>query len=557
MLNQTGSLTYAALRKDFKWRVPSRFNIGTACADQQPPTRLALIETGQGGTREYTFGDLTALSNRLANALNGLGVRPGDRVAILLPQRVETGVCHLAAYKLGAVAVPMSVLFGPQALRYRLDDADVRVVFTDGEHLDAVDEVVSDLRDVKIVVVGDGVVAPHEPFERLLACGSPAFKAIETEADAPALLIYTSGTTGPPKGALHGHRALLGHLPGFQLSHNFFPQANDRFWTPADWAWIGGLMDALLPSWYFGSPIVAASRGRFDPEWALGLIEKFHVRNVFLPPTALKMIRRVRIGAVRPRLRSIMCGGEPLGEEMFESARETFNVVVNEIYGQTEANYVVGNSSEIWPVRPGSMGKPYPGHSVLVLRKDGQPASIGEQGEFAVATPDPVVFLQYWNQPDATVEKLTPDGRYVLTGDLGRTDEDGYLWFDARQDDVITSAGYRIGPGEIEDCLVSHPAVAMAAVIGVPDGVRGEVVKAFVQLVAADAASPSLKAEIAEHVRRRLATYEYPRYIDFVDSLPLTTTGKIRRSELRRQEAQRAAEAPALANSPLAEPRPA
>jgi acetyl-CoA synthetase len=251
------------------------------------------------------------------------------------------------------------------------------------------------------------------------------------------------------------------------------------------------------------------------------------------------MMRQARNEAAKPHLRSIMCGGEPLGEEMLEWARATFNVVVNEIYGQTEANYVVGNSSSVWPVRPGSMGKPYPGHTVLVLRRDGQPAPIGEQGEFAVATPDPVVFLGYWNQPDATIDKRSPDGRYILTGDLGRADEDGYLWFDARRDDVITSAGYRIGPAEIEECLMSHPAVVMAAAIGVPDATRGQVVKAFVQLAADDVASPALKAEIAEHVRLRLAAYEYPRYIDFVDSLPLTTTGKIQRSELRRLEAKR------------------
>jgi len=483
-----------------------------------------------------TFGALTNLSNRLANALRGLGIEAGDRVGIVLPQRLETGAAHLATYKLGAVAIPMSVLFGPQALMYRLGDSGARVVVTDAAHADVVDEVAKDLPDLQVIVVDGDVAAPHHGFWRLVEQASADFDPAVTGPDTPALLIYTSGTTGSPKGALHGHRVLLGHLPGFELSHNFFPQPADCFWTPADWAWIGGLMDALMPSWFHGRPVVAAGRGRFDPEWALRLMTDAKIRNVFLPPTVLKLMRQALPEPTKVSLRSLMCGGEPLGEEILSWARDTLDVTINEIYGQTEVNYVVGNCHEAWDVRPGSMGRPYPGHDVAVIDADGRPLPAGETGELAVGAPDPVAFIEYWGQPDATRAKFTDDGRWLRTGDLGRADEDGYLWFESRSDDVISSAGYRIGPAEIEECLLHHPAVAMCAAIGVADDVRGQVVKAFIQLADGHKPSPQLTDEIQRLVRTRLAAYEYPRAFEFVEQLPMTATGKIRRAELRRRE---------------------
>ncbi|HZD06012.1 MAG TPA: acyl-CoA synthetase, partial [Longimicrobiales bacterium] len=492
---------------------------------------------GTGGTREYTFGHLAELSNRLANALGGLGITKGDRVGVVLPQRVEAGLTHLAVYKLGAIALPLSGLFGPEALEYRLGDSEAKAVVTDARSLDKVAAVTEALGSVTVICVDDPVAAPHQSFWHLLHAGQANFSGPATGPDTPGLLIYTSGTTGPPKGALHGHRVLLGHLPGYELMFGFFPRPGDVVWTPADWAWIGGLMDALMPAWYHGRPVVGAARGGFDPDWALDLITEHQVTASFLPPTALKMMRQAATSPRRLPLRAVMSGGEPLGEELLSWAWDNLGVRVNEIFGQTEANLLVGNSASAWEVRPGSMGRAYPGHEVAIVDGEGEPVPPEEVGEIAVRRPDPVMFLEYWRRPDATEAKFKND--WLLTGDLGRIDEEGYFWFHSRADDVITSAGYRIGPTEIEECLMGHPAVAMAAAIGVPDQIRGHVVKAFVKAAPGATPGTQLEEEIKDLVRHRLAAYEYPRYVEFVDELPLTTTGKIMRSELRRREEQR------------------
>ncbi len=526
--------TYSQLRESFAWDLPPNFNIGLACADRHPADALALIEiAADGSRRESTFGDLTIASNRLANALRGIGCEFGDRVAIVLPQGAATGIAHLAAYKLGAVALPLSGLFGPDALRHRLGNSACRFLITDAEHVELIEEIAAELGGIELIVV-DGVGSGHRDYWTFLGKGSADFTGPATTLDTPALLIYTSGTTGPAKGALHGHRVLLGHLPGFELAHEFFPQDGDVFWTPADWAWIGGLMDALLPSWYHGRPVVAASRAKFDPEWAAQLIESEAVRNLFLPPTALKIMREASAKLPRLKVRTVLSGGEPLDEAVLDWAREYLGVTINEIYGQTEANLVVGNCSPAWEVRPGSMGKPYPGHEVAVLGPDEEPVDDGELGEIAVRVGDPVMFLGYWENPEATAAKFTPSGEWMLTGDIATRDAAGYLWFSARNDDVINSAGYRIGPTEIESCLTAHPAVVMAAVIGVPDELRGEAVKAYIRLGDDQQPSEELEAELRQHVRGRIASYLYPRQIEFIDELPMTTTGKIRRDELRR-----------------------
>ncbi|HYR55182.1 MAG TPA: AMP-binding protein, partial [Myxococcaceae bacterium] len=326
-------------------------------------------------------------------------------------------------------------------------------------------------------------------------------------------------------------RTLLGHLPGVELPHDFFPQPNDCFWTPADWAWIGGLLDALLPSWFHGVPVVAHRMAKFDPEQAYELMSRFGVRNIFLPPTAAKLMRQAPAPRSRPALRTVASGGETLGAELLDWGRATFNVTINEFYGQTECNLVVANNSRLFPVKPGSMGRPIPGHDVSVIDGEGQPLPPGEMGTIAIRRPDPVMFLGYWNRPDATAAKFVGD--WLVTGDQARRDEDGYLWFSGRDDDLITSSGYRIGPGEIENCLLRHPAVAMVAVVGVPDPVRTEVVKACVVLKPGIDPGDALKAELQQFVRSRLAAHEYPRIVEFRSSLPLTATGKIIRRELR------------------------
>jgi acetyl-CoA synthetase len=495
---------YDELRAAFAWRVPERFNIGVACSDAQPASATAVVE----GARELSFRQLSELSNRFANALVGLGVERGDRVALVLPQGIAVAVVHCGIAKAGAIAVPMSELFGPDAVRHRLADSGARVVVTSEASREVVTEVAAEL--------GARTIVEGEPFEQLLRDGAAAFAAVDTAADDPAYVVYTSGTTAAPKGALHAHRSLLGHLPGFELSHGSFPQPGDRFWTPADWAWIGGLMDALMPTLYHGRTIVAAPRARFDPEWAARLIVEQRVRNVFVPPTALRLMKNAGVRLPPGTLRTAMSGGETLGADTLDWARESLGITVAEIYGQTEANYVVGNAPGVWEVRPGSMGRAYPGHDVQVV-----------DGEIAVRLPDPVAFLGYWNAPEATAAKVV-DG-WLRTGDLARQDEDGYLWFTSRADDLIISAGYRISPLEVEQCLLGHPAVAQVAVVGVPDELRGQIVKAFV--VPRAGAQPDA-AELQTLVRSRLAAYEYPRQIEFVSELPLTVTGKIRRRAL-------------------------
>ena len=522
-------------RRSFRWQVPGDFNMASAVCDRHAGKSDApalLCETSAGQKTQYTFDDLRSLSNRLANAFQSVGVRPGDRVAIILPQRVETGLCHLAAWKIGAVSLPLSVLFGTGALQYRLQDSGARIVICSKEGFDRVQSLRAELPDLNTVINCDD---PKTGFWPLLNRGADTFEMIKSGADDPALIIYTSGTTGPPKGAVIAHRCLLGNLSGFEMSHNFFPQTDDLMWTPADWAWTGGLLDALIPAWFFGQPVLGYDGGRFDAEKACDLMDRYRVRNAFIPPTALKMLRQVgNLKARGVRLRSIMSAGESLGAQLYEWAAEALGVQVNEMWGQTEFNYIVGNCSAIMPVKPGSMGKAYPGHRVEPIDEAGNVLGDGEVGELCAHRDDPVMFLGYWQREQATQDKYL--GPWWSTGDVGYRDADGYLWFVGRKDDVISSAGHRIGPGEIEDCMLKHPAVAQAVAVGSPDELRGEIVKAFIVLAQDHAPSDALRQDIQDAVRRDLAAYEYPREIEFVSELPMTTTGKVRRIELRQLE---------------------
>ena len=537
--------SYEALRASFRWAVPEQFNIAADVCHRwtSEPGRVALIHRRPNGDVErWTFGDVASVANRLSNLLVGHGLVAGDRVAILLAQTPETAAAHIGTYAAGLVALPLSGLFGPDALEYRLIDSGARVLITDTAGLLKIAPFRDRLPDLGLVLSVDGAGEGGLDFGAELSKASPLFDPVPTLADDPALISYTSGTTGPPKGAVHAHRSLLGHLPGVELPQDFFPQAGDCFWTPADWAWIGGLMDVLLPAWHHGVPVVAYRAAKFDPEDAFRLIAELGVRNMFLPPTALKLMRQVAGPARRHALsvRSIGSGGEPLGPELLAWGRETFGLTINEFYGQTECNLVLGNCATLMPVRPGSMGRPIPGHDVAVIDPDGRELEAGELGEVAIRRPDPVMFLGYWRRPDDTAAKFVAD--WLATGDLARRDEDCYFWFAGRKDDLITSAGYRIGPGEIEDCLLRHPAVALAAVIGVPDAERTERIKAFVVVRDGVAAGADLADEIRTFVRERLAAHEYPRDVEFVTDLPLTTTGKIMRRVLRDREQGRTLE---------------
>ena len=537
---------YDELYRSFRWNVPARYNIAHACCGQwaQDRSRFALYwEDESGATAAYSFWDIQVAANRLSNALAALGVRRGDRVAIILPQRPETAIAYIAVFQMGAIALPLSHLFGPDALEYRLDHAEASVAIVEPTTLGNLWAIKDRLAHLKQVIgVGGARESGVHSWEDLLVKAKSHYTCIDSDANDPALIIYTSGTTGPPKGALEAHRLIIGNISGFVHSHDFFPQAGDMFWSPADWAWAGGLFDALLPSWYFGIPILGY-RGHFDAEKAYYLLEKYAVRNAFLFPTALKLMMKAVPEAKKKyllNLRSVMSAGESLGVTVLEWAKEQLGVTINEMFGQTEINYVVGNCQAAWPVKPGSIGRPYPGHRVAVIDESGVEAKSGELGEIAVdRRGDPVFFLKYWENEKATRDKFIGD--WGCTGDQGRMDEDGYLWYQGRTDDVIKSAGYRIGPAEIESCLVRHPAVANAAVIGKPDAARGAVVKAFVVLQPGRQASASLIEEIQAHVRGRLAPYEYPREIEFIDALPMTTTGKVQRKELRKREEQKLA----------------
>jgi acetyl-CoA synthetase len=534
---------FDAIRGAFTWTVPEYYNIAHEVCERHHPhfaDPAIYYENVAGAKQTFTFGQVKSLSDCLANALLSLGIGREDRVGIILPQRVETAVAHLAAYKIGAIALPLSILFGPEAVEYRLRDSAAKAVVTDAAHIAMLESLKAGLPDLQVLISADAGAGALS-FAELVDKASDSLALVQTHADDPALLIYTSGTTGPPKGALIAHRSLLGNLTGFELSQNFFPQKGDCFWTPADWAWTGGLLDGLLPAWYYARPIVAYEGGKFDPERACRLLQDYRVTNAFIPPTALKMIRQV--DDIRRRydvgLRGVMSAGEAVGAELYHWAREALGVEVNEMWGQTEFNYLVGNCSAIMPVRPGSMGKPYPGHHVDAIDERGQPVPAGETGELAARRGDPVMFLGYWQNEEATRQKFI--GEWFCTGDVGYRDDDGYLWFVGRKDDVISSAGYRIGPGEIEDCLLKHPAVAQAAVIGSPDALRGSIIKAFIVLARGHTPSDELKQEIQTAVRTRLAAYEYPREIEFIGEMPMTTTGKVRRVELRQRDLERKA----------------
>lgn len=537
---------YDALIARFKWAIPPRFNIGAAVSDAwaaREPDRICLEHFSPDGQHQrLTYGAFADQSSRFAAALAANGVRAGDRVAILLPQGFEAAIAHAGIYKLGAIALPLALLFGAEALSYRLKDAGAAAIVTNGFGAGRLAAIRGELPDLRLVISTEAA-GETLSFRALVAAHDPIAAIADTGPDDPAMMIYTSGTTGPPKGALHGHRVLLGHVPGFQFHHDFLPQPGDRMWTPADWAWAGGLLNALLPSLLLGVPVVSSPAQKFDPHMAFRILEEMDVRNAFIPPTALRLMKAVERPRERYRLnlRTIGSAGEALGRETFEWARDALGIEVAEFYGQTECNIVLSSSAACGVIKGGSMGKAAPGHRVAIIDAQGRELPAGTVGQVAVRRPDPVMFLGYWKNDEATERKFIGD--WMTTGDQGVMDAEGYFTFFGRDDDVITSSGYRIGPGEIEDCLVGHPAVQLAAVVGKPDAVRTEIVKAYVVLTPGHQPSAALGREIAEWVKTRLSMHEYPREVAFVDALPLTTSGKVIRRLLRERAVAEAAHA--------------
>ncbi|MCV2366705.1 acyl-CoA synthetase [Roseateles oligotrophus] len=556
--------SYAALHAGFHWQVPAEFNLAEVCCGRwarDTPDALAIIFESDSGCRaQYSYGQLQRAANRLSNALQRRGVGRGDRVAIVLPQRFETVVAHIAISQLGAIAMPLTHLFGADALEFRLRDSGALLAIADEVGLPLLQALRTQCPSLQtLITVGGQPQGEHEVCWMAALQAEPArFTAVQTKADEAALLIYTSGTTGDPKGALIPQRALIGNLSGFIASQNWFgfdpaepgKPSDAVFWSPADWAWTGGLMDALLPTLYFGRTIVAC-QGRFAPEKAFELMQRHAVTHSFLFPTALKaMMKAVPQPSKRYQLKlqAIMSAGESVGDAVFTYCQKQLGVMVNEMFGQTEINYVVGNCSRFWPARPGSMGRAFPGHRVAVIDEEGKTCPPGVSGEVAVhrrdvqGALDPVFFLGYWGNQAASKAKFCGDAgnSWCRTGDRAHMDAEGYFWYEGRSDDMFKSAGYRIGPGEIEHCLIKHPAVANAAVVPKPDAERGNLVKAYVVLSPGHFGSAALVAELQDHVRAALAPYEYPKEIEFIDALPMTTTGKLQRRVLRLQEEARA-----------------
>ncbi len=583
---------YDAMQQGFGWAVPEHFNMAEVCsrrwaAHPDAAQRVAIVEHASADAsgravapRKYTYAQLQQAADALSHVLTDLGVQRGDRVAIVLPQRFETAVAYVAVMQMGAVAMPLSLLFGPEALEYRLQDSEAVVAIVDASSVSNVLAVRTQcpaLRQVIGVELSNAADMLHVDvdYASAIAAQQSAFTAVQTKADEGAVLIYTSGTTGPPKGALIPHRALIGNLTGFVCSQNWFgfptvattsthlPTGSAAvFWSPADWAWTGGLMDALLPTLYLGRPSVAWN-GRFSPELAFTLMQQHGVTHTFLFPTALKAMMKAYpkpSSQFKLKLQAMMSAGEAVGDAVFGYCQTQLGVTVNEMFGQTEINYIVGNCAMEWgtmgegvsahrqnvgwPAKPGSMGKGYPGHRVAVIDEDGHECPTGVPGDVAVnrynqhGQPDPIFFLGYWKNDKSTLGKYTGD--WCRTGDMAVQDVDGYLWYQGRADDVFKSAGYRIGPSEIENCLVKHPAVANAAVVPKPDAERGALVKAYVVLAPGHESSEALVADLQMHVRGKLAPYEYPKEIEFIHELPMTTTGKVQRRVLRLQEEARA-----------------
>ncbi len=532
--------SYESVYQNFQWHIPKHYNIGVDVCDKwaHGKKRLALIHIGADEEeRRYSFQQLKALSNRLANALEANGIKPRDRVAILLPQCPEALIAHIAIYKLGALALPLLTLFGSMALEYRLRDCSARCVITDAENLPKLLELRDNLSDLSVIIaigsVGmDGVL----DFGNSIAAGSDQFQPVNTLAEDPALVIYTSGTTGQPKGTLHAHRLLLGILPGFEFLHNQFPRDDDLLYSPLDWAYIGGSYDALFPSLHHGVPVLAFRTQKFDPEKSLFMMHKYRVRNLMAVPTVLRIMMQA-VAQPRQRyeikLRSVTVGGETLVEELHSWCKEAFGVELNEQFGQTECDLVIGFCSTLMPIVTGAIGKSIPGHCVEIIDEAGIPLREGVLGEIAVKTPDPVMFKGYWNNPEATRNKFI--NSWMRTGDYARKDAQGHFWFSGRVDDLIESGGFRIGPGEIEMCLMTHKAVAHACVLGIPDPLRGEIVKAFIVPEKGIRVDTRMETSIRDFVKNKLEKHAYPREFEILEKMPMTKTGKIDKAALRKR----------------------
>ena len=516
----TGVASYEEACAQHRWDVPDRYNIARDVCDKHPREKLAMVwEDWQGNERRVAWGELQSLANRAANVLAAHGVQRGDRVAVVAPATPETAAVFLATWKLGAILLSMSVLYGDDGIQHRVRDSQPRVLVTDADNADRMP---GDLVDDVLIL------SPE-----LLAGADDHFETLDTAADDPAQLYYSSGTTGLAKGILHAHRYVLAHEE-FVYCHDV--RDGELFHGMGEWAWAAGISPLLGP-WRFGATqFVFQRQGGFDPEQQLAVLSKHGVTNVFTTPTAMRAMMAIEDAGQRfPQQFRIVCSaGEPLNPEAIRWFREQYGLTVLDFYGLTES-YPLCANFPFMEVREGSMGRPMPGWDVEILDEDERPVTQGERGEICLrARSNPHYPIGYWNNPEASEE--TFGGEWFHTKDAARQDEEGYVWYEGRADDVIISAGYRIGPFEVESACLEHDAVKEAAAVASPDEVRGNIVKAFIVLADGHEASDELVKDIQRHVRERLSAYAYPRKIEFVDDLPKTLTGKIRRIELRERE---------------------
>ncbi len=548
MIDLAAFSSYTDISDNFVWDIPETYNIAARILQgrERDHDSIAIIHQREDGTvNNVSFASLAAQTRGVAEYLRSKGVVKGDRVGISVPQSPEAAAIHLGVYSLGAIAVPMSLIYGRDTYRHIISNSGARLVFAASNAAEFVRGLRAELPDLEMLVVfSDDATKGEDHFQTAVdGRGSSEVEYEPTLAADPAMLLYTSGTTGAPKGALHGHRILEGYMLTFLLFFNIEVDDTTVFWTPSDWAWVGGLLDILLPGLLLGRPVVADS-GRFSAQHAYALAARHRITHMFLAPTALKMMAQVHDPSMTSdlALRVVASGGEAVAADLHQWADQHLGAIINEFYGLTEVNHLAGSCAHLWPSKPGSMGLPYPGRSVEVLNAEGEPVQIGEVGQIVVRPGDPTQMLRYWDNEAATAARYK--NGWMVTGDLAHRDEDGYIYFEGRDDDIITSAGYRIGPAEIEELLIEHPAVADAAVIAKPDEVRGSVVKAVVQTAAGVTGDDELIVELQQLVRTRLGAYKYPRDVEFVTELPKTVTGKLNRRQLTLRESEAAADLP-------------
>ena len=540
MQDLTQFTSYSDLEEQFEWDFPDEYNIAARILrgrEKDRQTTALIHHRDDGQVESWSYWNLAVLTRRVADYLTSKGVGRGDRVGISTPQGPETAAIHLAVYSIGAIAVPMSLIYGEDTYRHIISDSGAVLVFAGAMPAEHIRGLRAELPDLTtLVVFSRDAGAGEDGFDEALKSGNGADVSYEATSPLdPAMILYTSGTTGPPKGALHGHRILEAYLLTFLLFFDIDLDESTVFWTPSDWAWVGGLLDILLPGLALGHPVLANSE-RFSADNAYRLIERHGVTHIFLAPTALKMMTQIENPNAHANLdiRVIASGGEAVAAELHQWARVNLDAVINEFYGLTEVNHLAGSCARLFPSKPGSMGLPYPGRTVGLIDDDGNPTAPGVVGQIVVRPGDPTQMLRYWNNEEATAARYV--NGWMLTGDLAQRDDAGYIIFQGRNDDIISSAGYRIGPAEIEELLVEHVKVADAAVIAKPDPVRGSIVKAVVQVSSGVSGDDALIAELQQLVRDRLGAYKYPRDVEFMDELPKTVTGKLNRRLLTERE---------------------